>query len=132
MSCKDIKDSHEDAATGEYWIDPTISNDAFTVFCEMQTDGGNYCILGGERFRGSLVPWTSPPRGRRGKSPKDKVGLEGHSMQSSRRNMRQYSLQQSSNNVTEKFVHLVVCMRHFTPRRCIVKINKWHPRVYDG
>ena len=45
LSCKDIKDSNVDAATGEYWIDPTISNDEFTVFCDMQTDGGNYCIL---------------------------------------------------------------------------------------
>ena len=77
-----------DAVTGEYWIDPTISNDEFTVFCDMQTDGGNYCILGGERVGGSLVPGTSPPRERRGNSPGVKVGLEGHSMQSTRRNVR--------------------------------------------
>ena len=120
-----------DTATGEYWIDPTISNDEFTVFCDMQTDGGNYCIRGGEMVRGSPVPGTSPPKGGQGKSPEDKVGLEGHSMQSTRHNVRQFSLRQSSNNVTEKFVHLVVCMRHFAPSRCIVKINKWHPRLYD-
>ena len=89
LSCKDIKDSNEDAATGEYWIDPTISNDEFAVFCDMQTDGGNYCIRGGERVGGNLVPGTSPPRGRRGKSPGVKVGLEGHSMQSTRRNVRE-------------------------------------------
>ena len=124
MSCKDIKDTNEDAATGEYWIDPTISNDEFTVFCDMQTDGGNYCILGGERVRGSLFSGSFPPKGRWGKNPGDKVKLEGHFVQSTRDNVRQYSLRQSRNNVTEKFVHLVVCMGHFTPSRCIVKINK--------
>ena len=130
MSCKDIKDSNEDAATGEYCIDPTNSNDEFTVFCDMQTDGGNYCILGGERARGCLLSGNFSSKGRWGKSPGDKVKLEGHSLQSTRRNI-QFSLRQSSNNVTEKFVHLVVCMRHFAPCRCIVKINKWHRRLYD-
>ena len=93
MSCKDIKDSNEDAATGEYWIDPTISNDEFTVFCDMQTDGGNYCILEGERARGCLVSGSFPPKGRWGKIPRDKVKLQGHSVQSTRRNI-QFSLRQ--------------------------------------
>ena len=79
MSCKDIKDSNEDAATGEYWIDPTISNDSFTVFCDMQTDGGNYCILVGERVTGSLFSRAFPPQERRMKSHGNEVGLEGHS-----------------------------------------------------
>ena len=45
LSCKDVKDSYEDAASGEYWIDPDISNDPFTVFCDMQTDGGIITLL---------------------------------------------------------------------------------------
>lgn len=40
VSCKDIKDSHGNLTSGEYWIDPTNSNDPFTVFCDMTTDGG--------------------------------------------------------------------------------------------
>ena len=80
LSCKDIKDSNEDAGTGEYWIDPTISNDAFTVFCDMQTDGGNYCILVGERVTGSLFPRAFPTEERRMKSRGNEVGLEGHSV----------------------------------------------------
>ena len=57
-----------DAATGEYWIDPTISNDEFTVFCDMQTDGGNYCILGDKRARGSLVSGSFRRKGDGGKN----------------------------------------------------------------
>ena len=80
LSCKDIKDSNEDSASGEYWIDPTISNVAFTVFCDMQTDGGNYCILVGERVTGSLFPRAFPPEERRMKSRGNEVELEGHSV----------------------------------------------------
>lgn len=45
VSCKDINDSHDNLTSGEYWIDPSNSNDPFTVFCDMTTDGGEInCI----------------------------------------------------------------------------------------
>ena len=80
LSCKDIKDSNEDSATGEYWIDPTHSNNAFTVFCDMQTDGGNYCILVDKRVTGSLFSRAFPPQERRMKSRGNELGLGGHSV----------------------------------------------------
>ena len=69
LSCKDIKDSNEDSAIGEYWIDPTHSNNAFAVFCDMQTDGGNYCILVDERVTESLFPRAFSATGKRDEKP---------------------------------------------------------------
>ena len=40
LSCKDIKDSQENSPNGEYWIAPSNSDAPFTVFCDMQTNGG--------------------------------------------------------------------------------------------
>ena len=88
LSCKDIKDSNEDSATGEYWIDPTISNDSFTVFCDMQTDGGNYCILVDERVTGGVFPTAFPPQEGQMKGRGNEAGLEGRSVECTRRNMR--------------------------------------------
>ena len=34
--------------SGEYWIDPSGSNDPFTVTCDMETDGGEITIGGNE------------------------------------------------------------------------------------
>jgi len=39
-SCKDILISGEAHGDGEYWIDPTGSEDAFTVFCDMTSVQG--------------------------------------------------------------------------------------------
>lgn len=61
LSCKDIKDSYEDAASGEYWIDPDISNDPFTVFCDMQTDGGGWTLIAQSVVRNSMFPTSMNP-----------------------------------------------------------------------
>lgn len=36
-SCRDVHPSNGD---GEYSIDPTLSGNPFTVYCDMNTDGG--------------------------------------------------------------------------------------------
>ena len=38
-SCKHV---HSSSGDGEYSIDPTMSGNPFTVYCDMTTDGGKY------------------------------------------------------------------------------------------
>lgn len=53
LSCKDISESQENVMSGEYWIDPSGSNDPFTVTCDMETDGGGWTLIAQTVFRNS-------------------------------------------------------------------------------
>ena len=46
-SCRHVYTSQGD---GEYSIDPTMSGNPFTVYCDMTTDGGNLKRLNREYF----------------------------------------------------------------------------------
>jgi len=46
-SCRHVHTSQGD---GEYSIDPTMSGNPFTVYCDMTTDGGNLKRLNREYF----------------------------------------------------------------------------------
>ena len=46
-SCRHVHTSQGD---GEYYIDPTMSGNPFTVYCDMTTDGGNLKRLNPENF----------------------------------------------------------------------------------
>ena len=41
-SCRHV---HPSSGDGEYSIDPTMSGNPFTVYCDMTTDGGKYIIF---------------------------------------------------------------------------------------
>ncbi len=45
-SCKELLDGAEGPMSdGLYWIDPTVSNNPFEVWCDMSTDGGGYTLF---------------------------------------------------------------------------------------
>ena len=50
LSCKEIRDSGDSEADGEYWIDPAKDGNSIKVYCDMTTDGGKIKFSVSETF----------------------------------------------------------------------------------
>lgn len=62
ISCADMHSKVAAAASGVYWVKPTISGIAFRVYCDMATDGGGWTLVwsnlrGGRGKVTTELPW---------------------------------------------------------------------------